>query len=315
MGIIRAGAAPPVFFATLCREATMAVPRYDCSGQWLKGNTHIHSTASDGGKTPVELAAMYAAEGYDFLVRADHWVPSDAAAEGHNYPLLWLDGVELDGPDESGSRYHVVCIGRFTGLDREMGLEAAMGAARRQGGYIVLAHPHWMGNTHEDALRHQFDAVEIYNHVCRWLNGKSDGTYHWNKMLEVRPNTVGLAVDDAHIRPDHPGWNGGWVMVNVREPSAEAIMASLRSGNFYSTMGPQFEDIRLHGNAVTVRTSPVQFVRLAGRGWDGLRVGSFDATNLITEATLEIPEKWKYAYVEIEDAQGRRAWTNTLTTA
>ncbi|MBN2584778.1 MAG: hypothetical protein JXL80_17070 [Planctomycetes bacterium] len=293
----------------------MTVPRYDCSGQWLKGNTHIHSTNSDGGKTPVELAAMYAAAGYDFLVRADHWVASDAAAEGQDYPLLWLDGVELDGPDDCGSRYHVVCIGRFTGIDRAMGLEAAMEAARSQGGFIILAHPHWMGNTCEDALRHGFDAVEIYNHVCRWLNGKSDSTHHWNKVLEVRPNTVGLAVDDAHIREDHPGWNGGWIMVNVTEKSAEAIVTAIRAGNFYSTTGPQFESISLNGNAVTVRTSPVQFVRLAGRGWDGKRVGSFNSAQLVTEATFEIPEGWEYAYIEIEDAQGHRAWTNTLVIA
>ncbi len=26
--------------------------RYDTSGSWFKGNTHIHTPASDGGKTP-----------------------------------------------------------------------------------------------------------------------------------------------------------------------------------------------------------------------------------------------------------------------
>ena len=41
--------------------------RYDTTGSWLKGNTHIHSTSSDGGKTPGELAELYASAGYDFL--------------------------------------------------------------------------------------------------------------------------------------------------------------------------------------------------------------------------------------------------------
>jgi len=69
--------------------------RYDTSGAWYKGNAHIHSTASDGGKTFPELAQMYAGEGYDFLVRTDHWVASDAEADAEEYPLVWLDGSVL----------------------------------------------------------------------------------------------------------------------------------------------------------------------------------------------------------------------------
>jgi len=290
----------------------MPIFRYDCSGQWLKGNVHIHSTESDGGKTPAELAEMYAGAGYDFLCRADHWVASDVAAEAAEFPLIWLDGIEIDGADHGGSRYHVVCLGRFTGLSREMGLVAGLEAARAQGGFLILAHPHWMGNTIEDARRWGFHGVEVYNHVCRWLNGKSDGTVHWNKMLEACPDTLGFAVDDSHIRDDHPGWNGGWIMVNVRERSAEAIMAAICSGNFYSTTGPEFQTIELQGNSVSVRTSPIRFARLVGAAWDGQRVGSFEEGKLISEATFELPDDWPYVYIELEDAQGRRAWTNPL---
>jgi hypothetical protein len=32
----------------------------------------------------------------------------------------------------------------------------------------------------------------------------------------------------------------------------------------------------------------------------------------MNELTVEIPAEWNYAYLEIEDAQGRRAWTNCL---
>jgi hypothetical protein len=55
--------------------------RYDTSNQWFKGNTHIHSTVSDGGKSFGELAEMYASVGYDFLFRTDHWVASDTAQD------------------------------------------------------------------------------------------------------------------------------------------------------------------------------------------------------------------------------------------
>ena len=285
--------------------------RYATNGNWYKGNTHLHSTASDGGKTFAELAQMYAAQGYDFLFRTDHWFSSAVAADGEDFPLLWLDGVELDGRDNEDAYYHVVCLGTFTGIIREMGFGAALEAAREQGGLLILAHPQWTGNTFDDALRWHFDGVEVYNHVCHWLNGKSDARAYWNVMLAQRPQTLGLACDDAHIRAEHPGWNGGWIVVNAPELSVTAITEAIRAGNFYSSTGPDFHSIACEGNTVTIHTSPVQFARLVGPGFRGARIGSFEE-RLFTEATFEIPADWAYAYLEIEDAQGRRAWTNAL---
>jgi len=288
--------------------------RYDTTATWLKGNTHIHSTASDGGKTFAELAQMYADAGYDFLFRADHWVISDVAADTETHPLLWLDGVELHGRDHGGSNYHVVCLGAFTGISREMGFVAAMESARAQQGCLILAHPHWMGNTMADALRWGFHGVEVYNHVCQWLNGKGDGSVYWSAMLGRFPGTLAFATDDAHIRPEHPGWNGGWIMVNAPDRSRQAIWSAIRAGNYYSTCGPEFHAIEYDGTHVSVETSPVQFARLAGPASSGARTGSFDG-QLLTEATFEIPEDWAYVYLELQDAQGRRAWTNPLLVA
>lgn len=289
----------------------MARFRYDTSGKWFKGNVHVHTTLSDGGKTPQEVAELYAAAGYHFLCRADHWVTSNVAAEADPAPLLWLDGIELDGEDPNGVYYHVVCLGRLRGISGGMGLVDAMTAAREQGALLVLAHPYWSGNTFDDALRYPFDGVEIYNHVCRWLNGKGDGLCHWDLMLRSRPGVVGLAVDDAHLRPEHPGWNGGWVMVNAQDLTTAAIAESIRAGNFYSSCGPEFESIELVDGAVRVRTSPVSFVRLVGPDSSGRRTGAFDGRTF-TEATFTIPPEWPVARVEIEDAGGRRAWTNPL---
>ena len=291
----------------------MIVPRfrYDVSGRWLKGNTHIHTTASDGGKSLAELTALYAGAGYDFLYCTDHWVASSRETLPPPGPLLWLEGVELDGTDERGRFYHVVCLGRVEGVEEKMGLAAGLRAARRQGAFTILAHPHWSGNSLADAVEEPFDGVEIYNHQCRWLNGKSDGTVHWNAMLAGRPDVVGLAADDAHIRPDHPGWNGGWIRVLAPERTEAAIIGALRAGAFYSSCGPEFERITWDGTRVRIETSPVSFVRLVGPGPEGVRLGAFDGP-LRREAELTVPSEWPYAYVEIEDDRRRRAWTNTL---
>jgi hypothetical protein len=285
--------------------------RYQLNGKWYKGNTHIHSNASDGGQTYSDLAQMYAAAGYQFLFLTDHWVASDVSAHANGSPLLWIDGIELDGIDPDGSMYHIACLGTFKGISPEMELLSAIEAVRAQGGMLILAHPHWIGNTFEEALRYPFDGVEVYNHVCRWLNGKGEGGVYWNAMLRSRVNTLAFAVDDAHIRPEHPGWNGGWVMVNAPECTTQSIMDALRRGNFYSSCGPEIHDLQIDGGEIHVRCSPVQFIRIVGPGYHGMRSGSFDG-DLRTEASFNIPTDWSYAYLEIEDATGRRAWTNNL---
>jgi hypothetical protein len=95
------------------------------------------------------------------------------------------------------------------------------------------------------------------------------------------------------------------------ECTPAAILAALRAGNFYASCGPSFEAIEVEGAQVRLRCSPVQVARLVGPRWRGERVGAFDGT-LVTEASFTIPEDWAYAYLEIEDEQGRRVWSNPL---
>lgn len=285
--------------------------RYSRSAKWFKGNTHLHSTASDGGKSFAEIAELYASVGYSFLFRTDHWAPSDTTQDEESYPLLWLDGVELDGNDDTGAGYHVVCLGPVKNISREDGLVAGMEAAREQGALLVVAHPHWCGNSLDDCLRWPFDGIEIYNHVCHWLNGKSNGLVHWDAALRKNPNVLAFAVDDAHLKPEHPGWNGGWIVANAPACTAPEIMSAIRSGNFYSSCGPTIESMTLDGEELVVKTSPIRFARLVGPAWTGRRFGTFDG-ELCCEFTMPLPKDWPYAYLEIEDDNGRRAWTNNL---
>jgi len=285
--------------------------RYSTTGQWLKGNTHIHSTASDGGKTFSELAELYASAGYDFLFRTDHWVLSDVAADKETYPLLWLDGTEIDGHDETGAWFHVVCLGPVRGVTRQTGFATALEVARDQGALLIAAHPHWCGNSLDDCLRWRFHGVEIYNHVCHWLNGKSNGLVHWDAILRSNPNALAFAVDDAHLGPEHPGWNGGWIVVNIENNTRQDIMSAIRHGNFYSSCGPEIRSIEFDGDKLSMTTSPIRFMRLVGPDSNGKRAGSFDGP-LLTSVNMSVPDDWRYAYVEIEDTAGRRAWTNNL---
>ncbi len=288
--------------------------RYDTSGRWFKGNTHIHSTVSDGGKDFKELAEMYASKGYAFLFRTDHSVPSNVSKDKKKYPLLWIDGVELAGYDYAGSLYHVVCLGTVSGISgNDRDFIADLQRARSQGAFTIMAHPHWTGNSFQDYARWKFDGVEIYNHMGRWLNGKGEGLFFWTEALKNDPDILGFAVDDAHISPEHPGWDGGWIMVNAGKCSGMEIAKAIHRGNFYSSCGPEIHSLRIEEGKLHIETSPVRFVRLVSTAWRGLRKGNFEV-KLMTSVTMEIPAEWPFVYLEIEDNAGRRAWTNNLFT-
>ena len=38
---------------------------------WYKGNLHLHTTISDGQRTPEESFELYRGNGYDFVARTD----------------------------------------------------------------------------------------------------------------------------------------------------------------------------------------------------------------------------------------------------
>jgi len=286
--------------------------RYDCSGNWFKGNLHMHTDHSDGRLTLAEASAYYAERGYDFIAITDHMVPFIGADSAGQLPIMILDGVELWGKDNQASFYHVVCIGGVEGISGDMTLMEALEKARSQGSVIIWAHPHWSGNTVAEGLRHGFHGMEIYNFSCEISIGKGDGVFHWDSVLEQNPDLLGFATDDNHFFEGFPPQVGGWIMVNAPELSHEAIMASIRQGNFYSSSGPDFKSIYIEkGNRVVATTSPVMHARLIGPATKGKWKAAVDEEK-ITETHFRIPDDWAFARLEIEDAFGKKAWSNPL---
>jgi hypothetical protein len=248
--------------------------RYRRCDRWLKGNLHTHTTKSDGKVEPAEAVRRYAEAGYDFLALTDHWAPSDVDRELPGSPIILLDGVELDGKDHLDSYYHVVCLGRFEEIRRDDGFETALESCRRQGGLLILAHPYWTGNTLDEAARHRFDGVEIYNNVCRMLNAKGLATFVYESLREARPDMLGFAVDDAHFNPAYGEPFGGWIRVAAREATRASIIDAIRRGEFYSSTGPSINRIELEGKRLEIETSPVSEAWLVGPRSRGVRLST-----------------------------------------
>lgn len=106
--------------------------RYDCSGKWYKGCVHVHTTRSDGRLTPDEVTAFYAEGGYDFISFTDHKIPYVTEDSNDRWPIIVLDGVELDGFDDQGSFYHILCLGNVKGITPDMKMMDAVKKARSQ---------------------------------------------------------------------------------------------------------------------------------------------------------------------------------------
>ena len=286
--------------------------RYNCSGTWFKGSVHVHTSNGSGRKDLGEVAAFYAEAGFDFICVTDKKVPVTSAHSDQNWPLLVLDGIELEGDDDQGSYYHVVSIGGVDGMRDGMPFTDALEFVRAQAGILIWAHPHTVFNTVEEGARHGFSAIEVYNHINKVAFGKGLNVYHWDAALEKQPDLLGFAVDDAHFIDGLPAENGGWIMVNIRERSREAIIDAIRRGNFYSSTGPDYNSITIEqGNRIVIETSPVLHARLTGQRGKFKYKGASNGEPL-TRTTFRLPDDWHFARLEIEDADGKIAWSNPL---
>jgi hypothetical protein len=287
--------------------------RYNTSNRWFKGNTHIHSTASDGGKTIEELDELYLKAGYDFLFLTDHWERSDFKSYPGKLKLLWLDGVEYDARDSNGSLYHIVLLGSDINVNPTMLPQDVIDEGRKKDAIIILPHPGWSGNSTEDATKYDFDGVEVFNYVAAQTNGKACGDIHLEKMLLKNHKVLTFASDDAHIRETDPFYNGGWIVINSEKCTTKSVRNAIRNGNYYSTTGPDFYDIKItKNNQLKIKTSPVNAIRLLGSEYLCKAEIDFNGKNTISEHTFDIPQDWPYVYIELEDSNGKRAWTNNL---
>ena len=82
------------------------------SGEFLKGNLHLHTTNSDGELSPQNTVDHYGEAGYDFLSITDHnflTPPEELEDRG----MVLLPGQELhQGRGELGQTHHIVAIGQ-----------------------------------------------------------------------------------------------------------------------------------------------------------------------------------------------------------
>jgi hypothetical protein len=189
----------------------------------VRGVVHVHTTLSDGGGSPEEVAAAAKAAGLGFVVITDHNNVDAKRFEGEHDGVLVLAGTEVSTTDG-----HVLGLGvrdpvfRFSGDARD-----ALEDIRDLGGYAFAAHPL---SPREDFRWTGWDlpgpwGMELVNGDSQWraagwprlirtaalyglnpryavlgsLTPPDDTLARWDALL-ARRDVAGLAGADAHSR-------------------------------------------------------------------------------------------------------------------
>ncbi len=293
---------------------------FEAPGNWYKGNIHTHTTMSDGTKTAEELVKLYKEAGYSFLSITDH---SIVAKTGHlsEPDFLMIPGEEICiGKSSAYTLFHIVALGvektlPFRDFDYGLDPQKVIDSISELGGIPILAHPYWSGLNHVDMMRvKRYHGVEIYNTSCEYERNTGYSEPHIDGVIVDGRKPFIYATDDHH------GAEMGnapldacvaWICVKAEELSIESIMASIREGLFYSSNGPEIKDINIDKDGViSVECTPARYISFISTPSLGLKYHSRDKP--LTSATYPGREGESYVRVEIEDYEGRRAWSNPI---
>jgi hypothetical protein len=308
-------------------DATFEVP----TGQdapWYKGNTHTHTTNSDGDSPPEVVARWYKDHGYDFLVISDHNVFTDPAtlASLVDSSFLLIPGEEVT----SGFDGHPVHVNglNLPGLVEARRAESLVGtiqanvdAVREVEGVPHINHPNfqWAFGAAELAQVERDRLLEIWNGHPTVHNAGGSGTPGmeavWDELLTQGKRMYGIAVDDAHhfqgeFSRDRANPGRGWVAVQAPDKTPAALMAALEEGRFYASTAVVLD-------AVVVAPRRLE-IHIAQRG-DFRHTTTFIGSGGRVLATtgdnpaVYVPDGTEgYVRARITDSMGYHAWTQPV---
>lgn len=280
--------------------------------QRMKINLHLHTTDSDGHRTPEEAAAIYRAAGYDMVAITDHRQYHESGSIGG---LRILGGGEYNTPGIDGARgvYHILALGCTQPPQpaMEQGPQAILDEIHRCGGLAVLAHPAWSLNTVDRVEQLTgVDATEIYNTVSDahessrpYSGGFVDAAACRGLLYPL------LATDDAHYY-DGSDETRSYILLDCPpDAPAAAVLQAIREKRFFATQGPELH-LTVEGDEAVVHCSPaVRIAFFTNSAWGS---GHGHRGEGLTEARCPLAAQDTFIRAEVTDAQGNMAWSNTI---
>ena len=324
MRVARIRIALAVAAVLACVIATAPLPSQAPQLNWYKGNLHTHTINSDGDSAPDTVARWYKEQRYHFLALTDHNYFTDP--QGLNAFLAAQDRFLLITGEEVTSGYleapvHVNAFRLRATIEPAFGdsvvetLQANVDRIRNLGAVPSLDHPSY-GWAIEPEVFRQIRGLKLFE----VFNGSPDTNDDWelermwDGALSIGREIYGIAVDDAHefkqFSPDLSNPGRGWVEVQARELSQEAILEALERGDFYASTGIKLETLDRGNGRLRIRVEPrldEKFtIRFVGQGGRVLEEVSGQ------EAEYRLKPADRYVRATITDSFGRRAWVQPV---
>ena len=295
---------------------------------WYRGNTHTHTTESDGDTPPREVTEWYRDHGYNFLVLSDHNTLTDPAtlANLETDEFILIPGEEVT----SGFDGHPVHVNGLnlpevveprTAESLVATLQANVDGIRQVEGVPHINHPNFGWSFGEEELRQveRYRLLEIHNGHPTVHNEGGGGTPGveavWDALLTGGKRIYGIAVDDAHhfqgeFADDRANPGRGWVAVRAAELEGQAVMEALEAGHFYASTGVELADVRVEGGTLEVHIEQEGNFRYTTTfiGGGGLELGA--SPELVASYTLT--EDVGYVRAKVVDSGGHVAWTQPV---
>ncbi len=297
--------------------------------RWFKGNTHTHTTMSDGDSSPEVVARWYKEHGYRFLVLSDHNVFTDPAVLSalQDSTFLLLPGEEVSAKFRE-KPVHVNAL-NVPGVIAPQSDTTLIGtiqknvdAIRAVNAVPHINHPNFRWAFHHRELLHvrHDKLLEIFNGhplVHNFGGGWPSMEQVWDHLLTSGQRVYGIAVDDAHhfqgeFAPERSNPGKGWVVVKARALAAREIAENLEAGFFYASTGVVLHEIQIEPQKITIHIQP--------QGDFKYRTEFIGARGRILQATednpavFELRTRESYVRAKVSDSSGRAAWVQPAFT-
>jgi len=304
---------------------------------WFKGNTHTHTTNSDGDSTPEVVTRWYQDHGYSFLVLSDH---NYLTAEG-SFPYEKREGFLLIQGEEVSAFYQATADGprrpiHVNALDLKAVIEPVNGRTaaetvqanvdriRAARAVPHVNHPNFRWALAADDLSkiRGCRLLEIWNGHPTVHNQGGGGVPGmeevWDRLLSGGMLLYGIAVDDAHhfkgefaAERINPG--RGWLHVRAPALRPDALMEALERGDFYASTGPLLEDVTADDASLRLRISPLLDFKYTtffyGKG------GRVLASSSDPAPSYSFRGDEGYVRAKVVDSAGRGAWVQPVFVA
>lgn len=298
--------------------------------RWYKGNTHTHTLNSDGDSTPDDVVKWYLQNGYNFLFITDHEYVTNVAPLndlfGQSGRFLLISGQEVtDSFDRKPYHINALGIDRVVMPNKLPGavetLQKNIDDVNKAGGVTQVNHPNFGWALTADHLikLQNYSLMEIYNGHPLVNNlgggGQPSAEALWDAVLTRGKVVFGIADDDSHYfkrigDPTAPTPGKGWIYVRASSLTVPAILASLRTGDFYASTGVELADYKTDSRSVSITIKEERAskytVRFIGSG------GRLLAESHSNPAVYPIKGDEGYVRAKIVESNGKMAWTQPL---